>query len=157
MPVPVHGVAIAIGKVIAMNVIDVSVIVIIDPVAWNLTRISPHVSGQIRVVIVHAGIDHGDNHIPTADGFIPGFDSTDVGAGLAPELAAILHGPQLAEQRIVGLTQGFDLVIGLSIEHRRIHPQSGQLAGQGLPVGNLDPIQRQQVVVGHDLVPTRRQ
>ena len=52
-----------VDRVNAVVVFDVSVSIIIDSVTANLSRIRPHVGGEIGVVVAHAGVDHRDDNL----------------------------------------------------------------------------------------------
>ena len=45
----------------AVDVVDVAVVVVVDAVAGNLAGVAPHVRGEVGVVVVHAGVDVGDD------------------------------------------------------------------------------------------------
>ena len=50
-------------RIDAMHVIHNPVAIIIDPIAWDLARISPQIGYQIRMRDQHTGVDNGNNEI----------------------------------------------------------------------------------------------
>ncbi|KAF5037535.1 hypothetical protein DSECCO2_563600 [anaerobic digester metagenome] len=70
MAMEVIGVVVVIIKVPTINIIDISVAVIIDPVAGNLSRVLPYIRSKVRVGIHNPGIDDGNDYIlrPRGDG-----------------------------------------------------------------------------------------
>ena len=52
--------------VVAIDVIDVAVPVVVNPVARNLTLVHPHIRGKVFMVRLHALINHSHNHIRIA-------------------------------------------------------------------------------------------
>src|SRR5262249_52726301 len=59
MAVVVVRIVVPVDEVPAVNVVDVPVAVVIDPVRRDLAGIGPDIGGEIRVVGVHARVDHG--------------------------------------------------------------------------------------------------
>ena len=69
--------------VIAVDVIDISVAVVIHAVVGNLTWIDPHVRLEVRVVVVDSAVDDRDAKVGIARPEVPSVDRSDVSAGLA--------------------------------------------------------------------------
>jgi hypothetical protein len=63
MPVVVHRVASIENGVNAKDVIDDSVVIVVEIVSSNFVGIAPHLGGQILVIIINAGVDDGDDHV----------------------------------------------------------------------------------------------
>ena len=72
----VSRVGIVAGEVIAVDVVDVAVAVIVDPVAGDFARVLPQVVPQIRVRQVDARVSHRDDHVTTG-GQVPGLLGCD--------------------------------------------------------------------------------
>ena len=111
----VQRIAISVDEVVPVDVIDVAVAVVVDPVAWDLSRVYPHVRSQVRMRVVDAGIDDGDHHRAAARVGVPGLIGVNVGARRASELAGVVKSPQVGEVRVVGnglrgLVDGEDVV-----------------------------------------------
>ena len=51
-----------VNEIVAMDVIDITIIIIIDTVACNLVRICPHIISQVRMGIFHSFIHDCDNN-----------------------------------------------------------------------------------------------
>ncbi|WP_283634535.1 PilC/PilY family type IV pilus protein, partial [Mycolicibacterium poriferae] len=62
-----------------MNIVDNAVTVVVDTVAGDLTGVGPHIVDQVRVVVVHSGIDDGYQDVVRTGGLGPGFRGVDVG------------------------------------------------------------------------------
>ena len=63
MAVSVAGVTIGLEEIIAIHIIDISIPVVVDFVAANLSGIDPHILSQIRVQIVDTCIDNRHDYI----------------------------------------------------------------------------------------------
>ena len=68
-----------VGEVEPVDVVDVAVAVVVDAVARDFARVDPHVGGQVFVVVFHALVDHGDDHVGIARRELP--CGVDVGIG----------------------------------------------------------------------------
>ena len=55
-------------EVPAVDVVNIAVAVIVDTIARNLGGVHPNVASKIQVVVVHAGVNYGNNHIAAAAG-----------------------------------------------------------------------------------------
>ena len=58
MTVSVAGVTVLLEEIIAVHIVDISIPVVVDIVAANLSGIDPHILSQIRVQIVDTCIDN---------------------------------------------------------------------------------------------------
>ena len=74
------GVIVIVGKIPAIDIVDISVSIIIDTVSGDLTGVDPDVGRQIRMVDIAAGVYDGDDDICTSGGDIPGVRSVHVNA-----------------------------------------------------------------------------
>ena len=54
----IHGVTGVCNRVHAVDVVDVAVVVIIDAVSCDLTRILPHVVDEVGMVVIDASVDY---------------------------------------------------------------------------------------------------
>ena len=72
------------------------------------------------MVVVDAGVDHGDDDVAAARRDVPGLGGVDVGVGAAAGLAGVVHAPQLGEARVVGDRRVIDDPVGLRVEHRGV-------------------------------------
>src|SRR5215472_1904284 len=64
MPVAVNGVIGSKEEIPAACIVNKPIVVIVDPIAWDLVHVSPHIGCQVGMVIVNAGVYHGhDNAI----------------------------------------------------------------------------------------------
>ena len=95
--VVVHRVAVVVHKVIPVHVVHEAVVVVIDAVACNLTRIGPDVGGQIGMGVVDAGVDHAHDHRTAARRDIPCLGGVDVGIGRASRLPDVVEAVELRE------------------------------------------------------------
>ena len=115
-PGDVRPVAVVVGRVIvvvhevpAMDVVDVAVGIVVDPVvfaAWaGLSRIGPDVCGEIGVVPVHARVDHRNDDRVTPGRRRPRLWRVDVGVGRSGRafhgLADVVQAPELREGWVV--------------------------------------------------------
>ena len=103
MAVVVKRVAVVVDKVIAMDIVDEAITVVIDAVARNLTRVGPDVGGQIRVGVVDAGVDNTDDDIPRTGAHLPGFRRVNIGICCAAALTGVVQAVQVA---IPGIVRG---------------------------------------------------
>ncbi len=82
----VDGVRVVVGRVDAVEVVDVAVAVVVDPGrASPLQRVVPHVGGEVLVGVVDAGVENGHDDRGRSRGEIPGRGGGDLGQ--APERA----------------------------------------------------------------------
>ena len=102
--VVVHHVAVVGDEVVAVKVAGEAV------AAVGPQRIRPDVRRQVGVVVVDAGVDHGDDDIAAARGDVPGGGGVDVGEGPLLGVRGIV-GRFLELLERVGLEAG-DLAVG---------------------------------------------
>ena len=145
----VEGVTVLVDEVVTMDVVDIPVAVVVDPVVGHLCRIDPDVVDQIRVGIVDAAIDHPHHHGGRAGGEVPGFQRVDIRIDLATGLADIVHRPQVGQLRIIGGQIGLQPVVILDRFNIGIFPQAcldvpqilARLDGNQLPAGDIPVFQ----------------
>ena len=115
--VVVHRVGIVVGEIPARHVVDEAVSVVVDAVTRHLTRIAPGVRGQVWMVVVHAGIDDGDNDAARPGGRVPCLRRVNVGIDDAARLSGVVETPELATRWIIRCDGGRDREIGLDVAH----------------------------------------
>ena len=59
--VVVHRVGVVVDEVVAVDVVDVAVAVVVEPSAGDLGRVRPDVGGEVGMRVVDAGVDHADD------------------------------------------------------------------------------------------------
>mmetsp|Transcript_93197 Transcript_93197/g.287600 ORF Transcript_93197/g.287600 Transcript_93197/m.287600 type:complete len:664 (+) Transcript_93197:2148-4139(+) len=98
VPLVVHGVAVLVDKVSPVHIIDKAVLVIVDAIARDLTRVHPHVLLQVVVRVIDARVDdgHDDASAGLAREGLPRLRGVDVGA------LVVVHGPEGGEVGVVG-------------------------------------------------------
>jgi len=83
-PVPVAVVEVlprlARGQIDAVDVVDIAVVVVVDPVARGLAEVRPDVGGEVGVAQSRAGVDDRDGDA-LAFGELPGAGQVQQGAG----------------------------------------------------------------------------
>ena len=89
----IHGIAVVVAEIPSVDIIHVAIIVIVNSVARNLTRIDPDIRRQVLVVIVHPGVYHCDNNVAAACLNIPGFRRVHVCIREAAHLARVMQPP----------------------------------------------------------------
>ena len=129
-----------------MDVVDVAVVVVVNPVARDLAGIGPDICRQIRVVVVYARVDHTDHHVARPGEQIPGFGCVDICIRRATSLAGVVHAPQQTVVRIIGRSEDAVQVVGFDIFHERIvgqqrdrlrHGHGGQSFERGADAGKI--------------------
>ena len=98
--VVVHGIAVVIEEVVAVHIVDQTIVVVVNAVVGDFPGIRPHVSGKILVAIVDARINHRHHNIDRAGRPVPRFHSINIGIKCPAVLPGVLHPPQLIEARI---------------------------------------------------------
>ena len=101
MTVTVHRVAVSVGEIVPVDVVDVSVSIVVEPVTGDLTGVGPHVSGEVRVGIVDARVDHGDDHVGRTGRQVPGLGRVDIRISGPTGLAGVVHSPEPIEAAVV--------------------------------------------------------
>ena len=82
-------------EVPAVDVVDVAVAVVVDAVARDLAGVGPDAAGQVGVVQVDAGVEHGDDRRGAPRRDAPGLGGVDV------HVLGVVQPPEPAEHRIV--------------------------------------------------------
>ena len=118
--VHVHRIAVIVGEVVSVDIVDVSVAVVINVVAGDLSRVGPDVRDQIGVRVVDTGVDY--THHDAATGLdVPGFNRIDIGIVGSTALSRIMQSPELTELRVVGSGRiDGDCVVRLNVLEARI-------------------------------------
>ena len=72
-PVPalVTNIAIVIERVDSVDVVHITVVVVIDVVAGNLTGVRPDICREVGMVVVDTGIDCGHDDAGITRGLVP--------------------------------------------------------------------------------------
>ncbi len=86
-----RGVRVVVDYIDAVAVIDVAVAVIVISVVVAVERIAKHVGGEVRVIVIDAGIDDGDDDVAAASGDVPGAWPIDVRVGRATGLTEVIN------------------------------------------------------------------
>ena len=117
----IHGVTIVAVEVIAVDVIDKAIAIIIDTVTSNFTKVSPHIVGQIRMIPLNALIDDCNNEVGIACLNAPGFHNVHIGVGntggSVNRLAGVFDGVDQTIILVIG--RYLNQVIGLGIFDKR--------------------------------------
>ena len=79
-----------------MDIINVAIVVIVNPVTRNLSWVNPHVFGQVLMRIANTGIEYGDYDFRRVVSDFPGFSSANIRPFDASQLTGILDSPLLA-------------------------------------------------------------
>ncbi len=115
--VVIQGISVVVDEVIAVNIVDESIAVIVESVAWHLTGIDPHVCREIFVTIVDPCVDHRHDGLAAADGRIPGFGRIHIGVDGSVRLTLVVQAPLLAKPWIVGRGTHLNSIDGLGVEN----------------------------------------
>ena len=102
MAVFVHRVGVVGLEVVAVDVVDEPVAVVVDAVAGDLAGVDPDVVLQVRVQVVDTRVDNRHDDVGTAGGDVPGLGGVDVGVGQAVGLAGVVQADLLGEPWVVG-------------------------------------------------------
>src|SRR5262249_38854679 len=121
--VVVHRVRVIVGEVVPVDVVAVAVAVVVDAIARDLARVGPDVRGQVRVVVVDAGVNHGDDGVAGAGAGVPGLRGVDVGVGDAAVGAGVVEPPEVVEARVVRGAGDGDAVVRLDKRHAGPTPE----------------------------------
>jgi len=103
----VHRVAVVVGEVVPVHVVDVAVAVVVLVVARDLVFVDPHVGGQLGMRVVDAGVADRDHDLGRAGAGVPGLRRVD-----------LRHAPQLGVAGVVGGCPGLHDVVALRLHHR---------------------------------------
>src|SRR5215467_617378 len=74
----IHRIGVVIAKIVTVIVIDKAVVVVVDAVAWYLSRIYPDIAHKVFVSVIEAGIDVGDDDRGAARRQVPSCGSRDL-------------------------------------------------------------------------------
>ena len=74
----------------------------------HCVRARPHVGDEVAMVVIDAGVQHGNDHFFAALRLRPCFQGIDVGVRLAAVLAGVVEGPLLVELRVIRYAEARD-------------------------------------------------
>ena len=119
-----HGIGIVdggvvVGEVVAVDIVDVAVAVIVELVARDLAGVGPQVVAKVRVVHVDALVDHGHHRVGAAGGRVPRLRRVDVGVGRPAGLAGVVEAIELVVGRVVGDRGRLQPEVRLGVGHQR--------------------------------------
>ena len=116
MSVIIGGGIVVIGEIPSVYVIDISVVVVVNPVVGNFIRVGPDVVYEVFVGIEYPCVNYPDNHVARAGMTFPYFGGVNVGISRTIILANVVQSPEIAKAWIVrqGLT-GPDIEVGFQI------------------------------------------
>src|SRR5262249_31070117 len=120
--VVVHRVAVVGHEVVPVDVVDETVAVVVLAVPGDLTRVGPDVGGEVRVGVVDAGVEDGDQGAGRPGRLVPGFRRVDVRVRGAARLAGVVEAPKVPKGRVVGHPVDAQPVVRLGVEDVRIGP-----------------------------------
>ncbi len=102
----IHRIPVSVVVVVAVIVVDEAVGVVVNAVGRDLVDIDPHVVAQVRVCVVHTGVDdRNDRTVRPADP-VPRLRRIDVRIGHSARQTAVVQAPHRGELRIVGYDEG---------------------------------------------------
>ena len=103
------------GEVPAIDVVDEAVCIVVDAVARRLAWVAPDVRGEVRMVVVDTGVDHGDDHRSRSGGDVPRRRGVDVGVGKPARLRRVIESPEPVEGGVVWNRRRGDDPVGLDV------------------------------------------
>ena len=83
------------GEIPAVDVVDVAVAVVVHAIGRDLAGVGPDASGQLGMIQVDAGVEHGDDRGGAPRRDAPGFGGVDI------HVPGVVEPPELADHRIV--------------------------------------------------------
>lgn len=113
MAVAVHRIAIVVGEIIAMHIVDIPVAVVVQTIAGDLGLIDPNVVRQIGMAVIHSGVEHS-NQCAGAAAAVPSFWQVDIGIGNTTGLPGVMHPPEPLRPGVGGEIRCRDRDIGLN-------------------------------------------
>ena len=60
--VVIHRIAAVLYGIVAVNIVNYAVPVIVDSIPRNLSEVNPHICSQVLMVVIHAGVNNTDNN-----------------------------------------------------------------------------------------------
>jgi hypothetical protein len=114
---------VVIDEVPALGVVDVAVVVVVDPVVRNVVGVAGDLAREVGHAGVDAGVDDGDQHAGAGAG-VPRQRHAHVLARDAVELTGVLQRPLLREERVVG--ERAELAVELGVSDVGVGVQRGQ-------------------------------
>ena len=91
MAVVVHRIAVVVDEIVAVNVVDEAVAVVVVAVAGDFVGVRPDIRRQVAMGVIDAGVEHGHHDLGASGADVPGIGRVDRA-----------HAPKLAILRIVG-------------------------------------------------------
>src|SRR5262249_9210453 len=139
-----HRVTVVVDEVVTVDVVHVPVAVVVDAVPRDLVRVAPDVGDQVRVVVVHAAVEHGDEDVGRAGGDLPRLGGVDVGVRRVAPLAGVVEVPLPDIDGVGRRRRGGDVredVVRLRVRHPWVAFQDAdQLCGpRGRDGDELEP------------------
>ena len=127
-------VAVIIGDIVAARhevpaagIVHMAIVIVVEPVARDLSGVDPQVGGQVDVGQVDARVDQGDHDGGASLRLRPGWFDIDLGQSpLCAVQRIIHHGGRAGIGRVCG-----DGIIGLLGDIVRLGIQHGRVGGQG--------------------------
>jgi hypothetical protein len=106
---------VVVGEVVAVDVVHVAVAVVVRAVAGDLAGVGPDVVPEVRVVDVHALVDHAYHDVRATGGHIPGLGHVGVSIRGPAGLAGVIEAPQVSVAGIVGSRGRVHLEVRLGV------------------------------------------
>ena len=101
MALIVKRIAVVVDKVIAMNIINKPVPVVINSVASNLTGIDPHICGQIGVTVINSSVNNRNNDVTRTRTHTPGFGGVNIRVRRATALPRVMEAVEVTVAGII--------------------------------------------------------
>mmetsp|Transcript_14572 Transcript_14572/g.37094 ORF Transcript_14572/g.37094 Transcript_14572/m.37094 type:complete len:201 (+) Transcript_14572:3009-3611(+) len=120
MHLVIHRVAIVIGEVSPVDVIDVTIVIIIHTIIRDFQRVVPHLLFEVLMVVVNASVN--DRHCDTLSNF-PSPDLPCLG-GIDVKARVVMHAPKLLH---IGVIRKALFLVGL-IQEVELLPQGSLLS-----------------------------
>ena len=110
----IHRIRIIIAEIYSINIINIPVLIIINIISGNFSGIFPHISCQIRMIIIYTCIYYCYNNIISCRN-IPSFNSVNVSVSSSTALSCVIHSPKFAKTCIVRYVQSIKNIIWFCI------------------------------------------
>src|SRR5262249_36915312 len=129
-----------VARVVKVTEGDETVAIDVDevpaPAEGDLRLVDPDVLVQVRVVVIDAGVEDGDDVLGAASSDVPGRGGLDVVADFPTILAGVVQPPELSEERIIGNDVGLHRLVEFGREDVRVGPIPGEGLLGGQPRGD---------------------
>ena len=110
-------ITIIVDEVVAVDIVDVAIAIIVDSIPRDFAGIHPHVGGEVLMIPVHTRVDDTNDNRPCSSRNVPRFGSINIDIVHTTCLAGVMQTPEAVERRIVGLTVDRNHVVGLGVAH----------------------------------------